>query len=74
MKFDVRHTDGCGQTFIDSRPSDDHSTGDRITIKCQRCGRVGECEILAPLQGLEDENADGQNQRGEQERQREGGE
>lgn len=57
MKFDLLHLPGvlpagCGQTYVDGRLADTHQRGDRVTIKCARCGRVGEHEVRGRLEGL----------------------
>jgi len=58
MKFDLMHLPGvtpagCGETYVDGRLGDDHERGDRVSIKCARCGRVGEHEVRRRLNGLE---------------------
>lgn len=57
MKYDLLHLPGppiggCGQTYVDGRPGDGHQRGDRVTIRCGRCGSVGEHEVRARLTGL----------------------
>lgn len=57
MQYDALHLPGppiggCGKVTITPDLGDDHDRGDRITIKCRHCGRVGEHEIKAPLKGL----------------------
>lgn len=57
MKYDLLHLPGvtpagCGEIYVDARLSDDHDRGDRVTIKCARCGRVGEHEVRERLTGV----------------------
>lgn len=55
MQYDITHVNGCERTTVSPDLPPDHAKGDRITIRCPACGRVGECEVRAALTGLEDD-------------------
>lgn len=57
MKYDLRHvsaapTSGCGRTYVDDRLGDEYERGDRVKIRCAKCGGYGEHEIRGRLKGL----------------------
>lgn len=57
MKYDLlclpgTSPPGCGETSVSPDLGADHERGDRIRIRCSRCGRVGPCEVRGRLEGL----------------------
>lgn len=58
MQYDVLHlpgppVGGCGEVAISPDLASGHARGERISLACPACGRYGEVEVRAALEGLE---------------------